>query len=282
MSNPSRSGYMKSGKYFFVMIFMAFATIASAQIPTPEAATGTAPVDSATIKGTIQAPPVQPVEVDAIQLIENIKQAYAGVDNYSTTFRLAIDIPKKKAVEQRIQQLTNVYKLEYINTDPDPEKYLLRLEGIQGINRHTIVVYSPANETDYGYKVFKPAIPDGMSLKADDPLVMDVPYARYSGFLALLKGYEKEGGTAELTAHYNVKRNIYEIDAVIETPLPRNATGYEKNTIVVDPVTYQLKSWEVNIKRDAKKEYMFRSRIDWDEFSPGAATPDGIMEKPHF
>lgn len=273
---------MKAAKYLIAIILMTFAVITFAQEPAPESATATPPVDSATIKGKIQAPPVQPVEVDPLQLIENIKQVYAGVDNYSCSFRLAIDIPKKKETEQRINQLTNHYKLQYINSNPDPDKYLLRLEGVQGINRHTFVIYSPAGKTEYGYKVYKPGIPDGISLKADDPLVSDVPYARYAGFLSLLEDYARTKDSIELSALFNVKKNIYEIEAIREAPLAKNATGYEKNTIIIDPVTFQLKSWEVNVKRKEKGEYMFRSRIIWDEFIPGGANPDDITSKPHF
>lgn len=248
----------------------------------PQMATGTVPTNNTIIKGATQVPPIEPVEVDYTKLIDNIKLAYAGDDNYSCIFTLAVDAPKKTTSEKRIEELTNVYKLMYINTDPDPDSYMLRLEAIQGINRRTTVVYSAINETDYGYTVYKPAIPKGIVLKADDPLVFDVPFTRFSSFISLLEDFVREGSKAEVSALFNVKKNIFELEAIREVPGPRNGTGYEKNVIIVDPENFEIISWELYMKYKETETYKFRSRMTWSDYVTGNVKPDDITEMPDF
>lgn len=284
--------------------FAAGAPAAQKTTAPPAAASGTA-TQSQKIAAPAPAPAVKvvsgPVALDVADLVSKVKAAYGDPESYELRFDLATDMGKKEVSSERIKQLTNTYNLKYARKGAAPEEYLLRLEGVNGLNRKTTVIYSPDKNGEYSYTVYKPALPRGKKVGASSPLVSDVPESRIGSFLELLDALSKTSDASkEIGDEFKeypfayAKKNVYVFEAVSlvdpmlmrvdpKNPLVKNIkTQIEKDIVTIDAKTYRIISWEKRIKKNERGEFLFRSLLTWKEYSAGGTTEAEIMAKPHF
>ena len=257
--------------------------------PTPsETATPTVPLTEEPVKEVPVAPvpeqePKQ-MQVDPLELFARVKDVYAGDNAYEMEFTLSIEMPpKKKYPEDRIKQLENRYRVLYNNSNPADESYLLRLEGLEGINRRTIVVYDPSN-VDAEYVVYKPKFPKGVKIKADNPKVEDVTDSTIQATIAEIEEYMNHSDS-EINAYLNTVKNEYVLEILGPTTI-----GYNfKNNFPLLISTFRGSDLRI-IQQDKfykpKKEedtILFRYRKTWPVYDTGVTpTPEQIKAVPDF
>jgi len=248
--------------------------------PPEPAASGTVQQDSS---AGVKEGEIQEAEtVPAGEVINNVKEVYAGLDSYIVEFGLSQeDKPKKEITDERIEQLKSIYRLLYRDDTPGEAGYFMRLEGLTGLNRRTIVVYYPGDDGEYVYRIYKPALPKGQVVNPDDPRVDDVENVTFAYITGEMEQLARAQGSVVTAARYSDR---YELEIIVDKEYSSHDVKRHRITYCFDLENYHLISrrTEVEKKKDSDN-FLFISQITWKDFKPGA-TPsvEEITAVPEF